>query len=401
MRIVQWAAALAVASILLAAPASAQRDHVLCYKIKTTLFEPKLPRGITARVEDALDPNNALLLDPNEVPGERSTFNLKKVKEVCIPSDMDGLGLIDPDSHWVVYDIKAGKGGCANDPAIACKKESDCSAVGGACNLHGKFNRKLARNQGVRIVDQFNDIRVDMSRESSLMVPATMDGDGFLGLPNPAEQYKCYAIKPTKKLCEDGDNAGNSCRNDNDCPDGTCVALPKFPKDTHPDGLEADLVNPITTAFDVPDPDRPFALRKLKMFCQAADKKMVGEPVDERIEAQAGLLCYTVKAPKFACDGGDQDNQACRNDDDCVGTAPVPVDGVCRAEPKFDNRDPKALGFHVEDAIFQHRLDLRKEEVLCVPACKEPPVAASFSPHVLRLNSVQIPNSGHAFGACQ
>ena len=392
MRNVFRAAVMAVVVVGFVAPVAAQRDSVLCYKTKPTLFEPKLPRGVTARVEDALDPNNVLLLDPNAVPGERASFTLRKASRVCLPSEAAGVGVTDPDTHWVFYDIKAGKGGCANDTAIVCKKDKDCLDVGGACELQPKFDRKLARNTDVRVVDAFSDVLVDMSREIGLMVPATFDASAFTGVPDSSEeQLKCYAVKPTKKVCEGGAEAGSVCRRDDDCGGGTCIKLPRFPRDTHPEGLDTDVENPITLAFDAPDPDRSLDLRKLKMYCQAADTKLVGDAVDARAEDRSGLLCYAVKAFKRTCSGGDNDNGECRKDVDCPGG------GVCRAEPKFDNRDPKALGFYVEDQVFQHRFDLRKEDVLCVPACKEPPAAATFSDQVMRLTALQLASGGHAF----
>lgn len=394
MRMVHRAAFLAAVLLLAAAPASAQRDDMLCYKVKPTLFQPKLDRGQSVRVEDVLDPNNVLGLDPNDVPGERSTFGIKKVREVCLASQTDGGGLVDPDTHWVWYELKPAKGGCTNDPAIPCKEDDDCAMVGGACEPQPKFNRPLERNRSVRVVDEFNDVRVDMDREVAILAPATVNpasGGAFLGLPPDNEGYKCYGVKPTKLACVGGGNAGAVCGEDADCAGGSCAAQLKFPNDTHPDGLETDVENFLTGVFDAPDPDRPFAVRKLKAYCQATDRKFVGAPATDRAEAQAGMLCYAVKALKFSCSGGDNDNHDCRDNDDCPGG------GICRAEPKYDNRAPQALGFYVEDELFEHRFDLLKEDLLCVPACKEPPAQASFSPHVLRMNSVQMPTFGHAF----
>ena len=198
-------------------------------------------------------------------------------------------------------------------------------------------------------------------------------------------------MKQTKKVCSGGATPGAACSDDVDCGGGSCGKAPAVPKDTHPEGLEADVENFLTGVFDAPDPDRPFTVRKLKAYCQATDSQYAGAAGAARNEEQAGLLCYAVKPLKFACSGGDSDNLACRSNDDCPGG------GVCRAEPKYDNRAPEALGFHVEDALFEHRFDLLKEDLLCLPACKEPPATASFSPHVLRLNAVALAAGGHAF----
>lgn len=389
-------AVFAVAVSSFAATASAQRDSVLCYKVKSTLFEEKLPRGETARVEDALDPNNVLNLDPNAVPGENSTFGLKKVREVCIANDVDGAGVTDAASHFVWYDLKAEKGGCENDLAVPCTKDSDCEAVGGNCSLQEKFDKKSDRNRNLRVVDAYNDVHLDLGKELALLLPATVDGDAFLGLPERTEAYKCYDAKPTKKLCENGVNDGTICRRDDDCPGGACVKLPSFPKDTHPEGLEVNVDSDIANLFDT-EPGRVLDVRKIKAYCQATDTKRAGQAVDPRDEEQAGMLCYAVKALKRECHGGDNDNRECRKDEDCPGELEPGIPAACRYEPKFDNRAPEALGYYVEDEVFPHRFDLRKEDLLCVPACKEPPATGTFSPHVLRLSSLQIPTSGHAF----
>lgn len=394
MRHLTCAAALAFWALAAASSATAQqtREHILLFTAKPTLFTPTLARDTSIAIDDTLDANNPLLLDPNAIPGENLTFDMRKVVGICLASDVDEQGIADGDTHWMAYSLKGAKSYCVNDPGRSCRRVSDCGDGGGPCELQSKFDRKDPRNQAIRVVDAYSDLRVDFRREALLLEPASFDNDTFQGLPGAAERYKCYDIKPATKVCSDDPRA--ACRRDDDCSGlgATCEKLPKFPRQTHPEGLRAILENPITPIFDAPDPDRPFDLRGVKMFCQAADTQTAGASVAQlREQPQSGLLCYAVKAARRACHLGPRDNEPCRKIEDCL------PGGTCREEPKFDNRDPRVRDLRAEDQFLQHHLDLRKEALLCVPACKEPPAAPSFTPHVLRLNTIALDSEGHSF----
>lgn len=373
------------------APGQQRREHILLFTAKPTLFTPTLPRGTSIAIADVLGGGNPLGLDPNEVPGEDGTFDLRKVYGIALASTVDERGLIDPETQWMAYGLKGSKSYCEADPGRACKRASDCSDVGGECVLQGKFDRKAARNQAVRVVDAYNDLRVDFRREALLLEPSTLDAASFVGLPPGSERYKCYDIKASTKVCSD--DVRQTCRRDTDCGSGaTCDKLLKFPRQTHPGGLRAVVENTVSTIFDAPDPDRPFELRDVKMFCQATDTQRAGDAAPTLRDApQAGLLCYAIKPLRRACHLGPRDNQPCRGIADCL------PGGTCREEPKFDNRDPRVRDLRAEDSFLQHHLDLRKESLLCVPACKEPPALPSFTPHALRINSIALATEGHSF----
>jgi hypothetical protein len=267
-----------------------------------------------------------------------------------------------------MYQISPQKGQCAGDPAVPCKSDDDCveASTTGPCDLISKFDKKNLQNTGVRVVDQFSDLNLDFGKEVMALVPASFDGSGFLGDPAGEEHYKCYSVKPAKSSCVGGTADGETCKDGSTCTGGgTCTANAKFPKETHPLGISASIENGVTglAASEAADPEKAVALSKLKMFCQAVDKKLAGQAVEARTEEQAGLLCYAAKGAKAACTGGTSNNAPCGDDEDCPG-------GECRPEPAFDKANPAVLGTYVEDQLHQHRLDIAKEDMLCVPACR-------------------------------
>ena len=394
-----------VALIASAAHGQTQRDSVMCYKIKPTKSAcnggsndgapckkddecpsgvcerlPKFVKGINVGLDDTLDPNNIQGLDPAAFPGEDFTYDVKKVKEVCAPAILDGAAIGDPNgidgTHWIMYQIKQSKGVCGGDSGRACKKLDDClsCAVSGPCfEFDSKFDKKDPRNTGVRIRDAFNDIRVDFGKEDMLMAPASEDSAGFLSPPSSSEFYKCYKVKPSKGVCTGGPIEGEACKKDVDCNGGTCVKPPKFPKETHPDGLSASIVDQFTTLQDPNDPEKTFDVRKIKMFCQAVDKKSLHVPEDLRIAEQAGLMCYQVKGSKKKCAATSPLNalKSCKKEEQCGGIKKVTQ--LCvELDSKFDKKDPAVLGRYVQDDIFSlgHRLDVAKEDLFCTPGCR-------------------------------
>lgn len=370
--------------------AFAQRAPLLCYSSKATLYAPQYNGAASAWLDDSATAGT-VAVDPNDTAGGISTTQVRKVSDVCLPTAADGRTVADPDSHWVLYQTKGIKAACANDPALPCGSDADCAGVGGACVATEAFDKKDVRNSSVRVVDAHNDTRINLGKEVALLAPASFDPSAHLGSPPSAEHYKCYAVKQSKAACVGGSNGGKSCKSDGDCPLSTCADIAKFPKQTHPNGLVTDLETFFTEAFDSGDPEKPYALRKLRYFCQATDLKLAAEPVVEASDPQAGLLCYTLKAEKYACHGGSNDNGLCSSNDDCPGG------GSCRFESKMDSKDPRTRGLYVDDTFFNHELDVRKENVYCVPACKEPPAADVFGDNVLRVDTLQLAATGHAF----
>ncbi len=392
------------AALATAVWAQGPRDSALCYKIKpaksvcsggsahgnvcrkdddcpggTCTRLPKFVKGITAGISDSLDPNNIQGLDPNSVPGEAFTFDIKKVKGLCAPAMLDGAGFGDENgingTHWVMYQIKQSKGVCGGDAGRACKKLDDClaCAVAGPCTrFDTKFDKKDPRNTGVRVHDAFNDIRIDFAKEDMLLAPASQSANGYLA-PADGQFLKCYKVKPTKAVCTGGPFAGEACKKDVDCTPGFCEKALKFPKETHPDGLSASVIDAFTSVLDPNDPAKTFDVRKVKMFCEAADVKTVHIPLHERTAQGAGLLCYQVKAAKKKCLASSPLNPlgSCKKEENCGGVRRV-TSYCTEVDPKFDKKAAAVQGRYVQDEIFSlgHRLNIAKEDLLCVPACR-------------------------------
>lgn len=389
MRIVR-AALVGLVCAAFATPALAQRDHFMCYAVKQSknfnaFGKTDATKKLFASIDDVLGIVNPQGLDPSSVPGESATFQLKKLKDVCVAANKNDEGFVNPSAALTTYQISRQKGQCQGDPGKACKGDADCGGDA-PCNPLDKFNGKLDRNLSVRVADQFTDLRLDFGKEVMAFVPATRSGGSFVGVPAGEEHYKCYAVKPTKASCVGGANHGGACKDATSCPGGSCVANKKFPKETHPAGLSASIADTFGGIFDPTDPEKPMGLSKLRMFCQSADKKLVGNPVENRLAPQAGLLCYSGKTAKAACDGGSNDNAPCKKDVDCP-------DGVCRAEQGFDKKSGAVLANYVEDQVFQHRLDIAKEGVFCIPACRG---VTGFSPNNLtsHISHLAIGTSG-------
>lgn len=392
MRVVR-AALVGLVCAAFATPALAQRDHFMCYAVKQSknfnaFGKTEATKKLFASLDDVLDLSNPQGLDPSSVPGESATFQLKKLKEVCVAANKNDEGFVNPNAALTTFQISRQKGQCQGDPGKACKGDADCGGDA-PCIALDKFNGKLDRNLSVRVADQLSDLRVDFGKEVMAFVPATRSGVSFGGVPAGEEHYKCYAVKPTKASCVGGTNHGGACKDVFACPGGSCVANKKFPKETHPGGLSASVADVFGGIFDPTDPEKPMGLSKVRMFCQSADKKLVGVGVESRLAPQAGLLCYSGKVAKAACDGGANNNAPCKKVDDCPG-------GICRAEQGFDKKSGAVLSNFVEDQVFQHRLDVAKEGVFCIPACRG---VTGFEPTALTSHISQLalgPDGAHA-----
>lgn len=385
------AAAVLGAAIAIPAQSQAARDPVFCYAVKPSrgfdaFGKTDATKRVHARVNDVMTPVNPQGLLPGEVPGVDFTYQVRKVRDVCLPADVDAQGISQPNTNWLSYQFKQERGLCDGDIAVPCRKDDDCVAngAGSLCTafkdmLPPKFDKKDPTNLAVRVADAYGDIRLDFSKEALLLSPASIGSGSFAGVPAGAEDYKCYAVKPTKKICSADAplNAFASCKREDDCGGvhrvtSHCETLAKFPKQTHPEGLSVSLTNAYHSIIDPSEPAKTFELRKMRTFCQATETKRVGEPASPANDPQAGLLCYQVKLAGARCAANAPRNplQACKSEEQCGGERRVTSYCEKKADPKFDKKDPAVLAQFMEDAYFQHRLDVAKEFVLCTPACR-------------------------------
>ena len=377
----------------------AQNDHLLCYQPKGAT---KFTKGQVAFLDDDFDA---------DYPGETKAFDVKKPKFFCAPTDKNGEGVNDTDTHWITYQIKQAKGHCNITNTTTCKDDDDCPAVE-TCNLHTKYNKKADRNRAINVLDQFNNHYITANKVEYLMVPATADLGGTpQGIPalGSEEHFKCYQAKAEKGVCT-GDTKV-PCKKLSDCTEavppttGPCLLQPKFPKETHPKddpsgdyafGLTAAVDNELILNGDDPG-QRTVTIKKLKSYCQPVDKNGEGT-----INTRAGLLCYQVKPAKSACKATASQHPliTCKDDEDCG----LPGTGDCEAQLKFNKNtySTKAVpstAIAVEDQFDgdtdvvgndHHEFGINKEALLCVPACQE----TTFTTHVARIDSLSIPATG-------
>lgn len=338
MRVYRFAATAAVCLLLASAASARSRDHLQCFKSGADFA------GASAHINDSTSV---------DLPGDARTYAVAKVKDLCVASSADG-GTADPNDTgfdhdvldsgdaWVFYAAKAAAGYCSGNVTIGCKGDDDC-AGNGTCTLVAKFNKKASNNTSKRVVDDTLDLRFDFGKQIGILAPATINGAApALGTE---DYYKCYGVKQTKASCSGGLNDGKACKDPIvDCGGSPCVANPKFGKLASV-GAYATLTNVYN-----PSPVGQ-SLAKVKMLCQTASKDNVENPVTPG----AALLCYGAKqttGPEFS--------------------PPVPPT--------------------VSDRFGNTPIEVKKPELVCNPACVEPPAVAdaTFNNLVLKVTDLAI-----------
>lgn len=418
-------------TIFIAGAAEAQRDNLLCFKARAGKYAcaegtanagtlcsddsecgggedacaklPKLPRGIEVLLDD---------VNPGSV-GEAKTFNVKKVKHVCVPIDDQGQGIADADTHYLSYVIKQEKNVCAGgaNQGLPCKDNDDCPSS--TCTEVAKFDRKHADNLNIFVEDQFANIRVDASKVDVLLSPATSCDDGndagCLGTAAPAgeETYKCYRAKATKKVCAPGTVAElQVCTEDSNCGGGlgSCVKLDKLAKGMTTTATDASGIV-LADPNDPMSPDRTFDLKSITHMCKATQTTALpGVTPAGPVDSRARMLCYKSKGSKAHCLPTAPTNPlgACTKEAHCGGTD---VTSFCVPQVKFSGGGVDGLYLNDDFDVVPsseptaqgdfHRLGLGKEEMVCVPACEDPDEAIQFTPHVFRIRQLALPATGH------
>lgn len=425
---------LAVAAALFAsASAEAQRDNLLCYKARAgkRACAESAPNAGAPCSEDsqcggALGscarlpklPAFQVYLDDlaSGSVGEAKTFALRKARQVCVPVDDHDRGIADASTHYVTYPIKQQQKVCdaGVDQGMPCKSDGDCAP--GACVEVAKFDSKHPDNVNILVEDQFTNIRVDASKVDLLMTPASMcsggDDASCLGTAAPAgeEIYKCYRARATRKVCAPGTpTALQVCRKDEDCPGGgagACVKLDKLAKGLNTRATDDSGTLVVADPGDPNSPERTFALKSITHLCKAVEATVLpGGAAEGPVDSKARLLCYKAKASRAHCSPSAPQNALgpCSKEAHCGGSDTT---SFCTAQATFTGH-PAYAGLYLNDRFDPvpgsppsapgdfHRLDLGKEEMMCVPACEDPDDAIQFTPHVFRLTSLVLPPSGH------
>lgn len=312
-----------------AQPATTALDPFVCYRVKPSKgsekFEPipllTLTDQFESRAVAALRP--LLLCNPSQI-GEATTSH--------------------PAVHLEGYQIKPFRNICIDTaPAnvgAECKTERDCGGAPSATDFcqNAPKHTKLT---GVRIVNQFGEVKVDTVKPETLLVPTSVCRDipGEL-CPQPlppfgptshnVDHYECYTVKISANA-------------------------EKFPTD-----LRARVVDQFSqsTLYDIQRPDS---------LCNPVDKN--GEGIND---LDTHLMCYqAMVAPKVcAVQAPSNALNACKKEEDCGGV--TKQTSFCQAQSKAD----KVTDLHVNNQFGSEQLDTVKVETLCVSSQKiiDPPL---------------------------
>lgn len=347
-------AAGALVCLSLASVASARsRDHLTCYKTGTDFA------GASVRIDDT---------NGGTDPGSGSTFGLKKAKDFCVPSDIDGSSAIDPNSPWVFYAGKRGAGHCSGDVSVPCKDDGGCTM--GTCVLDTPFDKKNSKNLSVRVWDSKTNTRLDFGKEVGVLAPTKLGGTS----PDAGSRdfFKCYAVKPSKASCTAGPSLGEACKEDADCGlGGICTANGKLFQpvcvvsvlhlgEACSSNLDCGYLGicapPSVEVDDAYAPETDQNLKKIKMVCQSGE-----ENGNDQVHAGTALMCYATKQAS----GGE-----------FVPPAPVTASNSLGGAGKS--------------------YELAKRDLVCSPACigdtAAPPV---FTQYVLKATTLAIGPDGH------
>jgi cysteine-rich repeat protein len=112
------------------APSPPSVDHYQCYRARLNRASPKLPKELTATVADPFD----------SLP---RAFRVGKPRQLCVPVDKNGEGILDGGRFLVCYSIKREKGVRPHD-----------------------------KRAGVFVANQFGPGRLDTVKEELLCVPS-------------------------------------------------------------------------------------------------------------------------------------------------------------------------------------------------------------------------------------
>ncbi|MEW6272704.1 MAG: hypothetical protein AB1689_25795 [Thermodesulfobacteriota bacterium] len=224
-------------------------DAALCYKSKLSSGAPPLLIG-PVDLADAF---------------ESGAFEAKKLVSLCPPTNVDGSGIIDPDTGFVSVQIRAVRGA-----------------------------PRHVKQKAVRVSTEFGDYLVETRKPELLLLPGTLSLTGMDPVPPDPEHHerdvqKCYAVK---------------------IPPGE---LPV------PAGLEATAQDLFTTS------PKAFILKKLRRVCLPASKD--GEPPRYPGSGLACFQLRTVKGQprhtklsgvRFASEIGTSSANTSVEDDLCV-----------------------------------------------------------------------------------
>jgi hypothetical protein len=145
-------------------------------------------------------------------------IDIVRPETLMVPSNIDQNNPVDPPDpalltvdHFACYIVRAKRRICNNDPSIKCRRDDECAAVGGTCNLG------VPIRQEVTLEDEFGEKTLYIVRKPRrFCLPASKNGEPIL---DSAGHLLCYRMVKAINACVAGSpvNEFGKCKSELDC----------------------------------------------------------------------------------------------------------------------------------------------------------------------------------------
>jgi glucose/arabinose dehydrogenase len=271
-------------------------DHFMGYKVRTTSGTPRFYKFGPVTLADQF---------------RSAAYDVVRPEALLLPADKNGEGILDPNTHLEAYRIKESEG-----------------------------TPKFVKVENVRVLTQCNDIRIEVRKPVSVLVPTSKSLSAPVPPPDgglhDVDHFICYRARVERTL-----------------PDGT--RLPAFPR-----GIQVDVVDQFQTRrYDLKRIDKlcsPVAKSGSPVFLSGPDDGLP-KPIDTAAieNPETHLVCYRARiARKTIQQLG------------CGPLNPEHPGGFPLEQP----RHQRIEGIYVNNQFGPERLDTSKDIELCLPAAK-------------------------------
>lgn len=252
--------------------------HFMVYKSRTTTGTPRFVRFGPVMLSDQFGSDH---------------YNIWKLNQLGLPANKNNEGLGDPITHLAEYQVKA---------------------VSGTPRFEPKTD--------IRVINQCNDVLIEVTKVSSVLVPTLRDNDSPTEAPDPnahnVDHFLCYRAK-----------------------------APKLPR-----GMQVEVSDEFQS--------RRYDLKKITKLCNPTAKSGPAplEPATIK-NPENHLVCYQAKvARKLIPQAGCGCDTA--QDDNCAGTTITP-----RPE-----KHTRLTGVHINNQFGPLQLNTIREFEFCIPSEK-------------------------------
>lgn len=271
-------------------------DHFMSYKVRRTSGTARFYKFGPVSLADQF---------------RTAGYDVVRPDHLLLPADKNAEGIIDPNTHLESYKIRESAG-----------------------------TAKFDEVEQIRVVTQCNDLRIEIRKPMSLLVPTSKNLSSPVAPPDEnlhnVDHFLCYQARVERKL-----------------PNGT--RLPPFPR-----GIQVDVVDQLQT--------RRYDLLRINKLCAPVAKS--GSPV-----FLSGPSSGTAKAIATSAIRNPETHLVCyrarqaRKLIQQVGCGPLnPADpGGFTITPKQE-RHQRVQGIHVNNQFGPEQIDTAKEIELCLPA---------------------------------